>query len=233
MRYHIPLFNLVRFCFFLLCGTMSHTFLTCAGRVAAQRMSDSIKTVEIAWTRVHTIIKSGKCLIYNLSDAIGWLTWHHVATREAPDLHQKRIPHNRDRTLHSSEVPSDGLDDSWKNSTIEPRSRRDRAAIAHHSSWNHLHDHRKKVVGASIPRSTHDRGPIAARSWPDRGAIVVLFEVKLKLTHHQIGAELKPRPMPKESLRRPLKIAPMTASIDHDLRAKLPFKNRFISLFVL
>ena len=100
-----------------------------------------------------------------------------------------------------------------------PRSRSDRTAIAHHSSWNHLHDHRTTVVGASIPQSTHDRS-----------AIVVLFQVKLKLTHHQTGAELKPRPMPKESLPRPLQIAPTTASIGHDLLAKFPFKNRCISL---
>ena len=46
-----------------------------------------------------------------------------------------------------------------------PRSRRDRAAIAHHSSWNHLHDHRMAVVGASIPRLARDRGLTAARSW--------------------------------------------------------------------
>ena len=38
--------------FFLACGTMSHTFLTYAARVAAQHTSDSIKTAEIAWTRV-------------------------------------------------------------------------------------------------------------------------------------------------------------------------------------
>ena len=30
--------------FFLTCGTISHMFLTCAGRVAAQRTLDSIKT---------------------------------------------------------------------------------------------------------------------------------------------------------------------------------------------
>ena len=131
-----------------------------------------------------------------------------MATREAPDLHQKWIPHDRDRTVHSPKVPPDGPDDLWKNSTISVRSNCD------HSSWNHLHDHRTTVVGASIPRSTHDRS-----------AIVVLFQVKLKLTHHQIGAELKPGSMPKESLPRPLQIAPTTASIGHDLLAKFPLKT--------
>ena len=38
------------------CGTMFPHGLTSAGRVAAQRASDSIKTVEIAWTQVHAII---------------------------------------------------------------------------------------------------------------------------------------------------------------------------------
>ena len=214
---------------------MSHTFLTCAGRKAAQRTSESIKTTEIAWTGVHTIIKSGTCLLYTLRDAIGWLTWHHVATREALDLHQKRIPHDRDQTVHLPKVPSDGPNDSWKNSTIAVRSNRDRGAIeprvAHHSSWKHLHDHRTVAVGASIPQSMHHRGPIAAWSWPDRGAIMVLFEMKLKLTHRHIGAELKPRSTPKESLPRPRQIAPTTASIGHDLLENFPFKNRCISLF--
>ena len=118
--------------------------------------------------------------------------------------------------------PSDGPDASWKNAAIAIRSSRDCASF----------------VVESPPRSSYGgrwsiNTMIVARSRRDRGPIVVLFEVKLKLTHHQIGAELKPRPMTKESLPRPLQITPTTASIGHDLRAKFPFKNRCISLFVL
>ena len=47
--------------FFLPCGTMFPHGLTCAGRVAAYRTSDAIRTVTIAWTRVHAIIKSITC----------------------------------------------------------------------------------------------------------------------------------------------------------------------------
>ena len=56
------------------------------------------------------------------------------------------------------------------------------------------------------------------------GAIVVIFEEKLKLTYHQIGAELKPRR---------LQTAHTSASIAHDLRAKFPFKKHVFSLLFL
>ena len=35
-------------------------------------------------------------------------------------------------------------------------------------------------------RSIHDHGPIAARSWPDRGAIVASFEANLRNISPQI-----------------------------------------------
>ena len=145
-------------------------------------------------------------------------------TREGSDLHQKRRPHDRDRTARTIRGRT-------------PRSRSDRTAITKRSSRD-----RASCLVESPPRSSYDscwsiNTTIDARSWPDRGAIVLLFEVKLKRnckgivsTHHQIRAELKPRPMPKESLPRPLQISPTTASIGHDLRAKFPFKNRCISL---
>ena len=97
-------------------------------------------------------------------------------------------------------------------SPIEPRSRIIRRGITS-----------TIIVWQLLEHQYHDRGPIAARSWPDCGAIVVLFEAKLKLTHNQIGAELKPRPMPNESLPRPLQIDHTTASIAHDLRANFSF----------
>ena len=40
-----------------------------AGDVDARQASDSIKTAEIAWTRVHVIIKSSTCAKCNLSDS--------------------------------------------------------------------------------------------------------------------------------------------------------------------
>ena len=95
-----------------------------------------------------------------------------------------------------SRAPSDGPDVSWKKSTIavrssrdrspiEPRSRRDRAAIVKLSSWNHLHGIRWQ------PKETqdHDRRTIVARSRCDRGAIVGYFEANLRLIHLQIGAD--------------------------------------------
>ena len=106
---------------------------------------------------------------------------------------------------------------------------RDRAAIAHHSLWNHLHDLRMAVVGASIPRSTHDRGLIAVRSWPDRGAIVVLLKVKLK----QISP---PNWSGIEATTSPQGTAPTTPLISpHDrlycprIWANFPFKKPCIS----
>ena len=48
------------------------------------------------------------------------------------------------------------------------------------------------IVEASMPRSTPDRGPIVARSWPDRGEkrgpIVVVLEGKLKPSRRGIQA---------------------------------------------
>ena len=54
MRYR-PLIYRGANCFFLPCGTMSHTVLILAGDVAAWRASDRIRTALIAWTWVHAI----------------------------------------------------------------------------------------------------------------------------------------------------------------------------------
>ena len=84
------------------------------------------------------------------------------------------------RADHDDRADHDRLDLHRTAQTLHgrtPRSRCNRAAIAHHSSWNLLHDHRMAIVGASVPRSTPDRGPIMA----DRGENRGYSEAKLKL----------------------------------------------------
>ena len=101
--------------------------------------------------------------------------------------------------IQSPEAKSNDAEGSWKNSTIADRSNRDGGAIELRSL--HLqHGIRVAsllidltgVVEASMPRSTPDRGPIVARSWPDRGEkrgpIVVVLEAKLKPSHRGIQA---------------------------------------------
>ena len=58
MRYHAPQFKRVYFLFFFRVGLCPTRILPYAGDVDAQRASDAVKTAEIAWTRVHVIIKS-------------------------------------------------------------------------------------------------------------------------------------------------------------------------------
>ena len=74
--------------------------------------------------------------------------------------------------VHSPEAPSDGREDSWKNSTIAVRSNRDRGAIEPRLWIFHR--------GITSTRSHGDRVRprimIDTRSWPDRGAIVVLLK---------------------------------------------------------
>ena len=61
--------------------------------------------------------------------------------------------------------------------SIEPRSRRDQAAIGELQRRSRL-----QTIG---PRPTSDQdddcGPITVRSWPDRAEIRGLFEAKFKL----------------------------------------------------
>ena len=66
--------------------------------------------------------------------------------------------------------------------SIEPRSRRDRAAIGELQRQNRLQTRdQDDDCGPIAARSWPYRGPIAARSWPDRAEIRGLFEVKFKL----------------------------------------------------
>ena len=142
----------------------------------------SSRTATIAWTRVHAISKSSTRVKCYLSKAIGWLTWRHVATREASDLLQKWITQDRDRTVHSPKDQSDGPDTSWKNSTIAARSNRDRAAIGERKWWHHLYDERMAI----------DERP-GPRSWPDCGWNACYSEAKLTLIHGGIEATTSPQ----------------------------------------
>ena len=60
---------------------------------------------------------------------------------------------------------------------IEPRSRRDRAAIEAEMERNHLPELRKSLLEASDRGSSHDRG----RSRRDRGSIVELKAWKMEI----------------------------------------------------
>ena len=108
--------------------------------------------------------------------AIGGLTERHVASQGATIVINGHIVRSRsnghdpshlgDAWTHlerpisvKSRSPSDGQDDSRKNSTIAVRSNRDRGAIVDLSSRNHFHDHQTAFIGES-----------RSRSWPDRGS---------------------------------------------------------------
>ena len=158
--------------------------------------------------------------------------------------HGRRHDHDHDRDL----LPSDGGRSSqkWitiksssygrrsitKNSDRSPivtRSRRDRSSIVTRSrrdqssivprlgplsAWNRFHS-----IGRRATRDQdHDHGPIAARSWPDRGT----FEAQIETNLPQIR-EL--RCCPRESRPRPRKTAPTTASITHEFGLISLFKK--------
>ena len=90
--------------------------------------------------------------------------------------------------LISSRSPSDGGEDSWKNSTIAVRSNRDRGAIEPRS-WVF----RRGIISIGSDSDRLSSGiMIDTRSWPDRGPIVGSCEAKLKLNwgriHHNFGS---------------------------------------------
>ena len=163
-----------------------------SGDVDARQASDSIKTVEIAWTRVHAIIKSGTCAKCNLSDGDqkAYLT-PCGNTRDVIFINVKTARSRSDGqsearfySLHgdawSVGFQSDGGEVSWKNSTIAVRSNRDRGAIEPRS-WIFHRGITSTIIGRrSLKHQYHDRRAIVAQSWRDRGS----FEVKLKLFHH-------------------------------------------------
>ena len=68
MRYRAPIFILTIFIYLFRVGLCPTYVLPFAGDVDAWQAADLVKMAEIAWTRVHAIIKSGTCAKYNLSD---------------------------------------------------------------------------------------------------------------------------------------------------------------------
>ena len=103
-----------------------------------------------------------------------------MATRGASDHHQKGMPLDRDRTVHSPDVSSDGSEVSWKNSTIAARSSRDRGAIEEIPAP----DRRGFISNRSAGDRRSTSVTIDARSWRDRGknrgGNRGLFETNLK-----------------------------------------------------
>ena len=103
-------------------------------------------------------------------------TWTHRSF----DLHLTAVLH-RDRSLIGRSRSSIYLsfigrrrrimEELRDRGAIEPRSRRDRAAIMELLARNHSH----RIREWPIKLQDHDRGPIVARSWCDRGLI---FEAK-------------------------------------------------------
>ena len=86
---------------------------------------------------------------------------------------------------------SDGRRSMQKNcdrSPIVTRSRRDQSSIVPRSgppsAWNRFHS----IGRRATHDQDHDHGPIAARSWPDRGMIVVHLKPKLRLTYLKFGS---------------------------------------------
>ena len=126
---------------------------------------------------------------------------------------------------------------------IEPRSRRDRAAIGGLTWGNRRQsigwrptDGKDHDRGPIVARSWRDRCAIVARSWRDRGAIVARSWPKWWLVRANSKRNLRPiwelRVRPKEALSRPCKTAPTTASIAHDSGPISLLKSLyFLSLF--
>ena len=68
MRYRTPIFILTMFIYPFRVGLCSTHVSPSASDVDARRASDSVRTAEIAWTRVHAIIKSTHAFKSGLSD---------------------------------------------------------------------------------------------------------------------------------------------------------------------
>ena len=63
MRYRAPIFILTIFIYFLRVGLCPTHVLPFASDVVARRASDSFRTAEIAWTRVHAIVNQSTGVI--------------------------------------------------------------------------------------------------------------------------------------------------------------------------
>ena len=130
---------------------------------------------------------------------------------------ERRIPIRR-RRRHVEEHHDRG--------PIEPRSRRDRAAIVDLAAWNLFHDLR-----SSFPEHLeHDRCSIVVdrgRSREDRGLLWSSFWSEIQANSARIwshnAAQCKPLP-------RRLDSAPMTASITHNFGPISLFKSMYFPL---
>ena len=74
--------------------------------------------------------------------------------------------------VHLAEASSDGVEDSWKNTTIAVRSNRNRGAIEPRSWILHRGIDSTILRRHSMVDRDHDQPTIVAQSWPDRSAIV-------------------------------------------------------------
>ena len=108
------------------------------------------------------------------------LTSRHVASREAVDRHQiEGLEMHQTAAIirnHDRRIAIRGVETTWKNLAIEPRSSRDRT----HSAAESIPLEPTMIDGAPGSRLTHDRGPIAARSWSDRGKHWRLFDREIR-----------------------------------------------------
>ena len=118
---------------------------------------------------------------------------------------------------------------------IEPRSRRDRAAIVEHLLRNQLHECQTWFSQGCAVRSTPNRRMIRPRSWSivadpgeKRGSEETEFMAKLRPIRDQSrNGDVAPR-----NRSHYLANAPRSPSIGHDLRANFFFKNPCISSLV-
>ena len=101
-------------------------------------------------------------------DVIKALTSRHVATRGASDGHQKGMPLDRDQTVHSPDVSSDGSEVSWKNSTIAVRSNRDRGMIEPRSA-SFRGGIASRQLDADRRMTKKMRGPLQSTGFPSNG----------------------------------------------------------------
>ena len=141
--------------------------------------------------------------------------------------------------VRSPETRSDGTDKAWKNpqsrsdrAPIEPRSRRDQAAITVFC-WGIVSSRSTRDQRRNGTTIVADRDPIVARSWPDRGGNCGNLEAKFKpwsspicrdieATIHAHGIALtKPQP------------TLTTRSITHDLWPNFLFKTNVFLPFKL
>ena len=81
------------------------------------------------------------------------------------------------------------MEELHDRSSIGPRSWRDRAAIGELQRWNRLQTTGRRPT---IDQDD-DYGPIAARSWPDRGPIVLEFVAFSKRNSSSFPTDLKPQ----------------------------------------